>query len=65
MKFRYIVIGKQGWRQEHRWVFQDGRDALHFAQTLLGAHETENEEEDGPYEVAIEVYMEDDDEGVN
>lgn len=62
MKFRYIVIGKQGWRQEHKWAFQDDHDALRFARLLLGAHETENEEEDGPYEVAIEISMEDDDE---
>lgn len=64
MKFRYIVIGKQGWRQEHRWMFHDSAGAMAFAQTLLATHWTENEQDD-PYEVVIEVYMEDDDEGTN
>ena len=62
MKFRYVVVAKQSWRQEHRWVFREGHDAIHFARILLSTHETENEDEDGPYEVAIEISMEDDDE---
>lgn len=63
-KFRYEIVGRQGYSKEHRWMFHDSADAMAFAKTLLATHWTENEQ-DEPYEVVIEIYAEDDDEGVN
>lgn len=59
-KFRYEIVGRQGYSKEHRWMFHDSADAMTFAKTLLATHDTKNDEEDGPYEVAVEVHMEDD-----
>ena len=60
-KFRYEIFGRQGYSMEHRWIFHDSADAMAFAQTLLATHWTENEQNE-PYEVDIEISMEDDDE---
>lgn len=65
MKFRYEVVGEQRYRAEHKWVFYDSADAMAFAQMLLATHKPDNDDEDGPYEVSVEIYAEDDNEGVN
>lgn len=60
MKFRYEVVGEQRYRTEHRWVFFNSADAMAFAQTLLDSHKTEDEEENGPFEVSIEIHEDED-----
>ena len=42
-KFRYEIVGRQGYSMEHRWIFHDSADAMAFAQTLLATHWTESE----------------------
>lgn len=64
-KFRYEIVGRQGYSMEHRWIFHDSADAMAFAQMLLATHKPDNDDEDGPYEVSVEIYAEDDNEGVN
>lgn len=61
-EFRYEVVGEQRYRAEHRWIFSDSADAMAFAQTLLATHKADKDDEDGPFEVSIEIYAEDDDE---